>query len=113
MQDRDGSSLAAQWRMMMEVQAVEIDEAWRAFESASAGLRWPVLRVRVRVQRAYDRMGRAGAQRNGSVGKFVVVLRRAQLEIKLIYQGWPGWLAQVVAELWPERGLPELLVHEM
>jgi len=102
-----------QWRMMMEVQAVEIEEAWWAFESAATGLRWPVVQVRIRVQRQYDRMGRKGAQRNGSVRRFVVVLRRAQLEIKLIYRGWPGWLARVVAELWPEKGLPELLVHEM
>jgi len=93
---------------------MEMEEALRVFET-SVG--WAsdtaVAGVVGRVRREYERVGTVAAQNNGSAERFKVVLRRAQLEVKLIYGGWRPWLARVVAEVYPRRLLPPLLTHEM
>ena len=92
---------------------MEMEEAFRVFETTVRGVAEPaVVRVVGRVRREYERVGVA-AQGNGSAERFKVVLRRAQLEVKLLYGGWRPWLARVVAEVYPRRWLPPLLTHEM
>ena len=92
---------------------MEIEEAFEIFDAAVG---WPlepaVIRVLRRVRREF-REGVAIAQQNGNVERLTMVLRRAQLEVKLLYRGWPGWAARVVAEVYPRRALPPLLTHEM
>jgi len=93
---------------------MEVEEVFRVFESAVAHPRGVgVAGVMGRVRREYERVRGVGAQRAGSADGFVMVVRRAQLEVRLLYQGWRPWMARVVAECWPRRWLPPVLTHEM
>ena len=99
-----------QKRMMAEV-----EERVRVFKAAAE----PVPgegdeRLRAVVREAEQALAAFVYEQGEGAGKrFMLRMRRAQLRLRWVQKGWPGWMAWGLSRVWPVRWLPAVLVQEM